>query len=151
VKNRPEFASVKGAGVPFESRIRGCPHLPGEMRDVVFDTTTRALSRITPVVFGDELFQTSFPRTCWITHSLSREPAPLIAGLPLILGRSPQLASLNAVFHRKASIVFAVYDACGHRNCESGHNLSDENNSSAILAAIFAANVESQVYLIEIR
>jgi hypothetical protein len=38
----------------------------------------------------------------------------------------------------------------GCRNRSSRHNLSDENNSSSIIAAFLATNVEAQVYLLEL-
>ena len=36
------------------------------------------------------------------------------------------------------------------RNGASRHDLGNENNSSSVFAIVFAANIEAQVYLIEI-
>jgi hypothetical protein len=119
------------------------------MRDVIFEATAASSSRVTPVVFGDELFQTPLLRIRWQTYSLSREPAPLVAKLPLILGCPAHTFCLNATPHRKVCIVLPVYDASGSGNCAHRNDLGNKNNSSSIIT-FFAANVESQVYLIKI-
>jgi len=120
------------------------------MRDVIFEATTASLSRITPIVFGDELFQTRLLRIYWNAYGLRREPAPLVANLPLVLGRLAQPLRPNAVPHRKIYVVLTVDEASGGRNCASGHDLGNENNSSAVIAPLFATNVEAEVYLLEI-
>jgi hypothetical protein len=113
------------------------------MRDVIFDATTGSLTCATPVVFGDELFQTFLLRMRWKANGLGREPAPLVADLPLILGRLIQLVRLNAVRHRKAGIVLPVYQASGCRNCTFRYDLGNEDNSSSFIAAFFATNVQA--------
>ena len=50
---------------------------------MIFERTPGSLSRIAPVVLGNELFQPPFLGTCWRARSLSPETAPLIADLPL--------------------------------------------------------------------
>ena len=52
--------------------------------------------------------------------------------------------------HRKIYVVLTVDEASGCRNCASGHDLGNENNSSAVIAPLFATNVEAEVYLLEI-
>ena len=76
--------------------------------------------------------------------------APPTTKLPLILGGSDRALVLNAVLHRTVSVVLSIYETGGCCNRASGHDLGNENNSSSILAAFFAANIEAQVYLIEI-
>jgi hypothetical protein len=86
----------------------------------------------------------------WKVDGLGREPAPLATNLPLILGYHTQIIRLNAVLHRKARIVFSVEQASGCRDCAPGHDLGNEDNSSSIIAAFFATNVEAQVYLVKV-
>ncbi len=71
--------AVKSVGLPFKSGISSCPHLPGIVRDMIFERTSGSSSRIAPVVLGNELFQTSFLGTCWNARSLSPQATPLIA------------------------------------------------------------------------
>jgi hypothetical protein len=71
MQNVGEIIPIKSAGVSFKSSVRGRPHLPRGMRDVIFEATADSSSRVTPVVFGDELFQTPLLRIRWQTHSLS--------------------------------------------------------------------------------
>ncbi len=85
-----------------------------------------------------------------MANCLTRELAPFAVNLPLILDRLPQLLGLNVVPHRKACIVFAIYESGGCRNRASGHNFGDKNHSPSVFAALFPANVEAQIYLIEI-
>ena len=120
MKNGCEFAPIKCAGIPIKSP------------------------------FGDELLQTSLWRTLRRVNSPSRERAPSVANLPLILSRLPKPSGLSVVPHWKACIVLAVYELSGCRNRSSRHNLSDENNSSSIIAPFLATNVEAQVYLLEL-
>jgi len=120
------------------------------MRDVVFKAPAGSLSRIAPVVFGDELFQAALLRMGWKANRLSKNLAPPVTDSPLIPSRLVQPVCPNSMPHRTAGIVLAVYEASGCRNCASGHNLGDENNSSSVFAALFSPNVEAQVYLIEI-
>ena len=144
LQNVGEIIPIKSAGVSFKSSVSGCPHLPWGVRNVIFDGTAASLSRVTPVVFGDELFQTPLLRIRWQTHSLSREPAPLLAKLPLILGCPTHTFCFNAVPHRKVFIVLPVYDASGGCNCAHRNHLGNKHNSSSILiTTFFAANVES--------
>jgi hypothetical protein len=143
LKNCCEFVPIKSVDLAFKSSFSGRPYLPRNMRDVIFDATTGSLRRITPVVFGNELFQTPLLRLCRNAYSLSREGAPVIADLPLILGPLVQLFRFNVVPHRKVFIVLPIYQASGCGNCASGHHLGDKGNSSSIIAAFFATNVEA--------
>jgi len=150
LKNGREFAPIKSAGLTFESGLTSRPHLPGDMRDVIFDAAAGSLRRITPIVFANELFQTPLWRMRWKVDGLGREPAPLATNLPLILGSHTQIIRLNAVLHRKADIVFPVEQASGGRDGAPGHDLGNEYNSSSIIAAFFATNVEAQVYFVKV-
>jgi hypothetical protein len=113
------------------------------VRDTVFQAAAISLPGITPVVFGDELFQTSLRR-------IGEELAPLAANFPLIFGHPAACFCLDSVLHREVSVIFPIYEAGGGGDCPSGHDLGNEDNPSAILAAIFAPNVESQVHLLEL-
>ena len=150
LKNCSELATIKSASVPFKSSRSGRPHLPWHMRDVVFDATTRSLSRIAPVVFGDELFQTPVLRKFGKAYGSGRELAPPVANLPSVLGRIPERFCLEMMLHRETHIVLAVHESGGHRDRVSRHNLRDENDSSSIISVFLATNIEAQVYLIEI-
>ena len=150
MKSGREFASIENAAITFKSSFGSRPHLPGHMRDVIFDAATGSLSRITPIVFGDELFQTPLLRMRWKVDGLGREPAPLATNLPLILDGHTQIIRLNAVLHRKADIVFPIDQASGCRDGAPGHDLGNEDDSSSIIAAFFATNVEAQVYLVKV-
>ena len=150
LKNGGEFAPIESAGITFKSSFGSRPYLPGDMRDVIFDAATGSLSRIAPIVFGDELFQTPLLRMGWKVDGLGREPAPLATNLPSILGYHTQVIRLNAMLHRKVRIVFSVEQASGCRDGASGHDLGNEDNSSSIIAAFFATNVEAQVYLVKV-
>src|SRR5215471_16373269 len=153
LNNCCEFASTKSARVTFKFCFHRCPHLPRWMRYVIFDatTTTGSLSRITPVVFGDELFQTSLFGMCWKAYRLSREPTPLLANLPLILDCLIRPSQLNAVPHWKTGIVLPVYQSSDCRNCASGHHFCNEDNSSSIIPTFSATNVEAKVDLLKIH
>jgi hypothetical protein len=150
LKSGCEFAPIKKAGITFKSSLGSRPYLPGDMRDVIFDAATGSLRRITPIVFGDELFQTPLLRMRWKVDGLGRDPAPLAGNLPLILGCHIQIIRLNAVLHRKAYIVFPIEQAGGGRDGAPGHDLGNEDNSSSIIAAFLATNVEAQVYLVKV-
>jgi hypothetical protein len=150
LKNGCKVAAVKSAGFSIKCSLSACPHLPGCMHDVVFHTTACSWGRIAPEVFDDELSQTPFLRRCRKAHGLSRKLAPLFTGLPLILDYSIQPLPLNAMLHRKVDIVLAVCQSGDHGNCAPRHYLGNEGNSSAVIVACFATNVETQVYLIEI-
>src|SRR5215831_7849848 len=67
LNNFCKFASIKNARVTSKFCFYHLPHLPRWMRYVIFDATitTSSLSRITPVVFGDELFQASLFGISW--------------------------------------------------------------------------------------
>ena len=117
---------------------------------MIFERTTRSLSRITPVVFGNELFQTPFPRTGRIASSLSPEATPLVANLPLILGAFVQSPRLNAVPHRMVSIILPICDTGHSCDSASGYDFGNKDDASFILVAFSATNVEAQVDLVEI-
>jgi hypothetical protein len=150
LENCCQFASINGARVTFKFCLRGRPHFPRRMRYVIFDTLTASLSRITPVVFGDELFQTALWRMCWMADCLRGEPAPLTADLPLILRRFIHSFSFNAVLHRKMYIVFSVHDPSRRCNRTSRDDLGDKDNSSSITPPFSATNVEAKIHFIEI-
>jgi hypothetical protein len=117
---------------------------------MIFETATTPPSRITPVVFRDELLQASLLRMRWKPGGLGGKVAPLAVDLPTILYDFCQFPRLDAVPHREVRIVLAVKNPGGYGNRAPGHDLRDENNSSSIIATVFAANVEAQVDLIEI-
>jgi hypothetical protein len=94
-------------------------------------------------VFSNELLQSPLLRTLRRAYSPSSEPAPLVADPPLIFSRLSKFLGLNVVPHRKACIVLAVYESGDCRNRSFGNNLGDENNSSSIIAALFATNIEA--------
>ena len=123
LKNLPEFASVETAGVPFKSGGTGRPHLPRDMRDMIFEATAVPLSRIAPVVFSDELLETARLGMLWSAYGSSRESAPSAVNPPPIFSRLFKLLCLNVVLHWKACVILAVYKAGCRRNRVSRHSL----------------------------
>ena len=119
---------------------------------MIFDATsaTTWLSRIAPVVFRDELFQTSLLGMYWKAYVLSREPAPPFGNLPLILDCLIRPFCINTVTHWKTCIVLPVQQSSGCRNCASRDYFCNEDNSSSLLPAFLAANIEAKVDLLKI-
>ncbi|MFZ0954031.1 MAG: hypothetical protein WAN17_17300 [Candidatus Sulfotelmatobacter sp.] len=150
LKNCHELIAIKIAGISFKASGSGCPYLPREMRDMIFETATASLGRITPVVFGDVLLQASLLRMLRKACGLSRKLAPLAVDLPPILSRLSRSLRLKVMFHREAGVVLAVQYPGGYGNRAPRHDLRNENNSSSVIATVFAANIEAQVDLIEI-
>ncbi|MFZ1053169.1 MAG: hypothetical protein WAN41_21000, partial [Candidatus Sulfotelmatobacter sp.] len=99
LNNRSKLVPIKRAGVPLKSSGSGRAHLPRDMRDMIFEATTGSLTRIAPVVFGDELFQTPPSWMFWRANGLSRDLAPPAVNLPLIRSRLAQSFRLDAVLH----------------------------------------------------
>src|SRR5260370_37983569 len=59
LQNAAEFNIVQSGCITFKFCRSADPHLPRHMRNVVFQSLPSP-TRITPIVFGHELFQTSF-------------------------------------------------------------------------------------------
>jgi hypothetical protein len=108
LKHTCEFGPVKATRFTFKSGFSGRPYLPGNVGDMIFEGTAVALSRITPVVFGNELFHAPLLRMRWKTESLSREAAPMIANPPAIFSGLVQPFRLNVVVHWTISVVLAI-------------------------------------------
>jgi hypothetical protein len=73
----------------------------------------------------------------------------MIANPPAIFGGLLHPFGLDVVAHWTISIVLPIQETGGCCNCTSGHDLSNENHPSSILAAFFATNVKAKVHLIE--
>jgi hypothetical protein len=76
---------------------------------------------------------------------------PVISELPLILNLLFRPIRANVVLHRQAYIVLAIYKASHRRDCLLGYNFGNEHDAPSVLVALFATDVEAEVYLIEIR
>lgn len=122
------------------------------MGNVIFEGASASLIRITPIVFGNKLFQTSLSGNFRSAHRLCSQLAPLILlDLPLILKRLFRPIGANVVFHRQAYIVLTIYTAGHRRDCLLGYNFGDEHDAPSVFIALFATYVKAEVYLIEIR
>jgi len=55
-----QIRSVECGGVAFETRFGHGPHTPRRMDHLVFESAARLLAGISPIVFGDVLFETIF-------------------------------------------------------------------------------------------
>ena len=60
-----EFVSVEVASVAGKFSVGGGPDFPGDVGDVIFDGAAVRLARISPIVFGDELFEAAFNGQRW--------------------------------------------------------------------------------------
>jgi hypothetical protein len=55
------------------------------------------------------------------------------------------------MLHRQAYIVLTIYKASHCRDCLLGYNFGDEYDAPSVFIALFATDVEAEVYLVEIR
>ena len=53
-----QFRAVFGSRIASQERFYARPYLPNRMGNLIFEASATPLSRVAPVVFGDELFQT---------------------------------------------------------------------------------------------
>src|SRR5271163_672495 len=104
---------------------------------------------IAPIVLGDELLQAALRSLRGTGRCLRIEPAPRAVELPPVLHRLGLSIHIDAVPHRKADVVFSIRESGDLCHCPPGNNFGDKNQTSAILVPGIAANVESQVYLVE--
>jgi hypothetical protein len=77
--------------------------------------------------------------------------APVISDLPLILNLLFRPIRANVVLHWQAYIVLTIYKARRRRDCPLGYNFGNEHDAPSVFVALFATDVEAEVYLIEIR
>ena len=81
---------------------------------------------------------------------MCKKLAPSTVDLPLIFGSFRLSIHIDAVLHRKADVVLSIRQSSDLRDCPHRNNLGDKNNASAVLIALLAADVESQIHLIKI-
>src|SRR4029077_18460471 len=75
---------------------------------------------------------------------------PLIFEAPMILDRLFRPLHANSVLHRQTYIVLAIYKASYRRDCVPGNNFGDEHHAPSVFIALFATDVEAEVYFVEI-
>src|SRR4029077_20412772 len=62
LKDAAQLDAIQLACVTIESCRRAYPHSPRHMRNVIFEGAPASLRRVTPIVFGNKLFQAALSR-----------------------------------------------------------------------------------------
>src|SRR5258708_34117258 len=98
------------------------PDFPGYVRDVIFHGAAAGLTRVSPVVLGDELFEASF-------RGQRRRSAGMRLKFATLISRSPRIFRFHfgvfrkyAMGHQPANVIFVVDYARGERDTMHGNN-----------------------------
>ena len=149
LENYCQFASVESARITLECRFRRRTNLPSRVRYAIFERFSAPLSCITPIVFGDELFHAPLPSVCRLADGPRGKRAPFLAHLPSIFRRPVRAFRFNPVLHRKVYILLPVHHPSRRRNCSSGHDLRNEDDTSSKISTVLATDVEAEIHLIK--
>src|SRR5258708_8116132 len=113
------------------------------MRDAIRKTPARPLLGISPIVLGNELFQTSFAWISGLIPSMHKQPATSVAHSPPVFGRFSQTALRNPMLHRKPSVVFSVHKPRRPSDRSFRHNLGDKTDPSPLLASLPSPHIKT--------
>src|SRR5258707_15157835 len=78
------------------------------------------------------------------------EPVPSAVGLPRMLSCFANSIRFDAVPHGTAGVILSVNKSRDLRDRPLGDNLGHKDHASSVLIALFATDVESQVYFVKI-
>jgi hypothetical protein len=101
-------------------------------------------------MLGNELFWAAFLGRRGGGGGKCVELAPGAIESPQILSCFGLSGHVDVVFHRKPDIILSIRETSDLRDCPFRNNLGDEDNASSFVVALFATDVESQIYLFEI-
>src|SRR5262245_41370563 len=120
------------------------------MLDLVLYCTAISLAGVTPVVLGDERLLRVVGGQVWGAREIEAELVPPVGVEPLIRGASTRRARPDLMAHRNREVVLVVDRSRDPGDRAPGGDFLDENHTAPPTIFRLAANVESQVELLEI-
>src|SRR4029077_6871172 len=122
------------------------------MCHAVFHGITAGLSRISPVMLGDELLNRALAWQYRIASGFKVDLAPAVIGPPSVRHTQTISASrANLMRHCDSHIVLFVEPAGNECNCPSWNQLPNEYHPSPEFAPCLPSHVKAQVHFLEIR
>src|SRR6266404_2675285 len=149
---RRELSSVQLFRIALKCRSPNLPDSPRRMRHAVFHATTSGLSRISPVMLGDELFNRALSWQFRIAIGFKIHLVPEVSAPPSV--RYPQtiIASrVNLMRHWESHIILFVERAGNQCNCPARNQLPDKHYTSPDFVPYLPSHVKAQVHFLEIR
>lgn len=146
-----EGGAVESGGVAIEGGCGAGPDAPGDVGDAVFQAASIAARGIAPIVLGDELLDAARLRQGWVARRGGAEGAPSRGDAKLVFGGDGCWFALHAMAHGECDVIFAVRDAGDGGDGAARDDFADEKDAAADFGARFAADIEAEINLVEIR
>ena len=124
------------------------------MFDLILDRAAVALCAVTPVVFGDKLFEAAdlwkFERAVRVNPHVVPAAGRLEGVFYRFVGAASFVVEREAVSHRQGDVGLVVDPPRYGCDGPAGHDFFDEHDTSTDFVAHFSADVESQVKFLEV-
>src|SRR5215472_6574849 len=126
------------------------PHAPRRMLHTVFQASSIALRRISPIVLDDELFQRALSRKIRIAAHRYAQLPPVMRARPGVVNGHTSVTAFQTMRGRPGYISLVVKDARDRRHGPVRDDLANERHASFQFISFVALDVQAQIDLVKI-